>query len=136
MAKILVVEDNPEIRDLIARRLQRKGYAVVVAEDGEKGLRMAKAEQPDLVLMDMELPVVAGWEATRRIKGDPQTKAIPVVAITAHATSGDRELGFQSGADGFLHKPIDFDKLFERIESLLKEAGIRRDGTSAGPSKG
>ena len=122
MAKILVVEDNPEIAELLSRQLRRNGYEVAIAENGDKGMRMAKSEKPDLILMDMELPVVAGWDATRRIKGDAETKAIPVIALTAHVTSGDRELGYQSGADGFLHKPIDFPQLFERIESLLKRA--------------
>jgi two-component system, cell cycle response regulator DivK len=121
MVKILVVEDSPDIAELLLRQLQRKGYDVAMADDGDKGSRMAKSEKPDLILMDMELPVVAGWEAIRRIKGDPETKSIPVIALTAHVTSGDRELGFESGADGFFHKPIDFPKLFEHIESLLKE---------------
>lgn len=120
MVKILIVEDTAEIAELLSRQLHRKGYEVAVASDGEKGVRMAKSETPNLIIMDMELPVVPGWEATRRIKADPATKTIPVIALTAHVTSGDRELGYQSGADGFLHKPIDFPQLFERIESLLK----------------
>ena len=119
MAKILLVEDNEMNRDMLSRRLQRRGYEVVVAVDGERGVALAQAEAPDLVLMDMSLPVLDGWEATRQIKAASATRAIPVIALTAHAMAGDREKALEVGCDDFDTKPIDLTRLLEKIEALL-----------------
>jgi CheY-like chemotaxis protein len=119
MAKILVVEDNEMNRDMLSRRLERRGYEVIVAVDGEEGVARAKAESPDLVLMDMSLPVLDGWEATQQLKATPETKSIPIVALTAHAMSGDREKALEAGCDDFDTKPIDLPRLLGKIESLL-----------------
>jgi CheY-like chemotaxis protein len=119
MAKILVVEDNEMNRDMLSRRLERRGYEVIVAVDGEEGVARAKAEVPDLVLMDMSLPVLDGWEATRQLKGAPETKSIPIVALTAHAMAGDREKALEAGCDDFDTKPIDLPRLLGKVESLL-----------------
>ena len=118
-AKILLVEDNEMNRDMLSRRLQRRGYEVVTAVDGESGLTMTKTEMPALVLMDMSLPGLDGWEATRQIKADPATRAIPVIALTAHAMAGDREKALAVGCDDFDIKPIDLDRLLGKIEALL-----------------
>ena len=118
-AKILLVEDNEMNRDMLSRRLQRRGYEVVTAVDGENGLTMTKTEIPALVLMDMSLPGLDGWEATRQIKADPATRAIPVIALTAHAMAGDREKALAVGCDDFDIKPIDLDRLLGKIEALL-----------------
>ena len=118
-AKILLVEDNEMNRDMLSRRLQRRGYEVVTAVDGETGLTMTKTEIPALVLMDMSLPGLDGWEATRQIKADPATRAIPVIALTAHAMAGDREKALAVGCDDFDIKPIDLDRLLGKIEALL-----------------
>ena len=118
-AKILLVEDNEMNRDMLSRRLQRRGYEVVTAVDGESGLTMTKAEMPALVLMDMSLPGLDGWEATRQLKADPTTRAIPVIALTAHAMAGDREKALAVGCDDFDIKPIDLDRLLGKIEALL-----------------
>jgi CheY-like chemotaxis protein len=119
VAKILLVEDNEMNRDMLSRRLERRGYEVVVAVDGEEGVARARAELPDLVLMDMSLPVLDGWEATRQLKAAPETKPIPVVALTAHAMAGDREKALEAGCDDFDTKPIDLPRLLGKIESLL-----------------
>ena len=119
MAKILLVEDNEMNRDMLSRRLQRRGYEVLTAVDGEAGLAMTRAESPVLVLMDMSLPGIDGWEATRQIKADPATRAIPVIALTAHAMAGDREKALAVGCDDFDIKPIDLDRLLGKIEALL-----------------
>ena len=119
MAKILLVEDNEMNRDMLSRRLERRGYEVVVAVDGEEGVARARAELPDLVLMDMSLPVLDGWEATRQLKAAPETKSIPVVALTAHAMAGDREKALEAGCDDFDTKPIDLPRLLGKVESLL-----------------
>ena len=118
-AKILLVEDNEMNRDMLSRRLQRRGYEVMTAVDGESGLTMTKAEMPALVLMDMSLPGLDGWEATRQLKADPATRAIPVIALTAHAMAGDREKALAVGCDDFDIKPIDLDRLLGKIEALL-----------------
>ena len=118
-SKILVVEDNDNNRDMLTRRLQRKGFAVVAAGDGEEAQSVARAESPDLILMDMSLPVMDGWEATRRLKADPATKAIPVIALTAHAMAGDRDKALEAGCDDYDTKPIDLPRLLEKIEQLL-----------------
>ena len=119
MTKILLVEDNEMNRDMLSRRLTRKGYEVVVAVDGKAGVEAARAESPDLVLMDLSLPEIDGWEATRMLKADPSTEAIPVVALTAHAMSGDRASALDAGCDAFELKPIDFPRLIEKMETLL-----------------
>ena len=119
MAKILLVEDNEMNRDMLSRRLQRKGYQVTIATDGQQGVEMATADLPALILMDMSLPVVDGWDATRRIKAAPATRAIPVIALTAHAMSGDREKAVEAGCDDFDTKPVDLARLLGKIEALL-----------------
>ncbi len=122
MARILLVEDNEMNRDMLSRRLVRRGYEVVIAVDGEQGLAMARSESPALILMDMSLPGLDGWEATRRIKAAPETKRIPVIALTAHAMSGDREKAVAAGCDDFDTKPVDLDRLLQKIEALLARA--------------
>jgi two-component system, cell cycle response regulator DivK len=119
MAKILIVEDNELNLDMLVRRLERKGFEVVSAVDGEQGLYMATAEQPDLILMDMSLPGMDGWEATRHIKADPVTKAIPVIALTAHAMVGDREKALKAGCDDYDTKPVEFQRLLQKMEVFL-----------------
>ncbi|CUW39303.1 putative Polar-differentiation response regulator DivK [Magnetospirillum sp. XM-1] len=122
MAKILLVEDNEMNRDMLSRRLQRKGYDVVMAVDGEQGVAMASSQSPDLILMDMSLPVLNGWDATRRIKADSALSGIPVIALTAHAMASDREQALAAGCDAYETKPIDLPQLLEKIESLLRRA--------------
>ena len=119
MPKILLVEDNEMNRDMLSRRLERKGFEVVLAMEGESGVRLAGSEAPDLVLMDMSLPVLDGWEATRRLKASPVTQRIPVIALTAHAMSSDREKAIAAGCDDYDTKPIDFPRLLGMIEVLL-----------------
>lgn len=119
MPKILLVEDNEMNRDMLSRRLRKHGYEIVLAEDGEKALRMAGTEAPDLVLMDMSLPVVDGWEATRRLKAEPRTRTIPVIALTAHAMTTDEEQSRNSGCDDYDTKPVDLPRLLGKMESLL-----------------
>ena len=122
MAKILVVEDNEMNRDMLTRRLQRRGYEVVIAVDGAEGLAMAQSESPALILMDISLPVLDGWEATRRLKMAPETKSIPVIALTAHAMSGDRERCIEAGCDDFDTKPVEIARLVGKIETLLNQS--------------
>lgn len=119
MPKILLVEDNEMNRDMLSRRLERKGYQVVLALDGESGVEMARTEAPDLVLMDMSLPVLDGWEATRRLKANDATQHIPVIALTAHAMSSDREKALEAGCDDYDTKPIELPRLLFKIEALL-----------------
>ena len=121
MPRILLVEDNEMNRDMLSRRLQRKGYDVLIAVDGEAGVRMAASEQPDLVLMDMSLPVLDGWEATRRLKRAPGTASIPVIALTAHVMTGDRDKALAAGCDDFDSKPIEFERLLGKMQALLKK---------------
>jgi len=121
MPRILLVEDNEMNLDMLSRRLLRKGYEVVIAMDGETGVTMAATERPDLMLMDMSLPVLDGWEATRRLKGMPETAAIPVIALTSHAMAGDREKAMGAGCDDYDTKPVDFERLLVKIEALLKK---------------
>ena len=118
MMKILLVEDNEMNRDMLSRRLERRGYHVVLAADGEQGLMLARSEKPDLILMDMSLPVMDGWQATRFIKSDENIRQIPVIALTAHAMSGDREKALDAGCDDYDTKPIDFDRLIEKVVQL------------------
>lgn len=119
MPKILLVEDNEDNRDMLSRRLQRKGYDVVLAGDGQEGIDKALSERPELILMDMSLPFVDGWEATRRIKATPETAGIPVIALTAHAMSGDREKALSAGCDDYDTKPIEMPSLLGKIDALL-----------------
>ncbi|MEK6373017.1 MAG: response regulator [Acidobacteriota bacterium] len=119
MTTILIVEDNEMNRVMLSRRLQRKGYEVLIAVDGEMGIDVARSKAPDLVLMDMSLPVVDGWEATRRMKADDVLKHIPVIALTAHAMANDRDKAFEAGCDDYDTKPIDLPRLLAKIEALL-----------------
>lgn len=119
MTKILLVEDNEMNRDMLARRLTRRGYEVVVAIDGQAGVDMAKSESPDLILMDLSLPIMDGWTATTVIKADEATSNIPVIALTAHAMTGDREKALEAGCDEFDTKPVELKRLLGKIEHLL-----------------
>lgn len=119
MAKILLVEDDEMSWDMLSRRLQRKGHEVVIAVDGEKAVEIARSESPKLILMDVSLPVMDGWEATRRIKALPETRSIPIIALTAHAMSEDREKAIKAGCDDYDTKPIEFSRLLEKIDALL-----------------
>jgi CheY-like chemotaxis protein len=119
MPRVLLVEDNEASRDGLARHLRRKGFEVLLAVDGQQGLDSARAEKPDLVLMDMSLPVLDGWEATRQLKADPKTQPIPVIALTAHAMAGDREKALAAGCDEYETKPVEFARLLGKIEALL-----------------
>lgn len=118
MPKILLVEDNEMNRDMLSRRLTRRGYQIVIAVDGQQGVDLAASEQPALVLMDMSLPVIDGWEATRRIKASDTTRHIPVIALTAHAMAGDREQALAAGCDDYDTKPIELDRLLPKIEKF------------------
>ena len=119
MAKVLLVEDNEMNRDMLSRRLQRRGHDVVVSVDGEDGVNKASAELPDIILMDMDLPVLNGWAAVRKIKSAPETQSIPVIALTAHAMAGDREKSLEAGCDDYDTKPVEFSRLVEKMETLL-----------------
>jgi CheY-like chemotaxis protein len=119
MPRVLLVEDNEMNRDMLSRRLMRRGFHVTVAEDGQAGVDMAATESPDIILMDMSLPVLDGWEATRRLKARPETQAIPLIALTAHAMAGDRDRALQAGCDDYDTKPIEFERLLEKIDRLL-----------------
>ena len=123
MAKILIVEDNEMNRDMLSRRLAKRGYEVSIAIDGEQGLVMARTESPALILMDMSLPGLDGWEVSRRLKADAQTKDIAIIAITAHAMAGDREKAIAAGCDDFDIKPVELTRLLGKIEALLGRAG-------------
>jgi CheY-like chemotaxis protein len=127
MPKILVVEDNEVNRDLLRRRLERKGYSVLTAEDGEQGYSLSNSEKPDLILMDISLPAMDGWEVARLLKADPATRDIPIIVLTAHALISDRAKAFETGCSDYQTKPIDFARLREKIESLLetRPAGMR-----------
>jgi two-component system cell cycle response regulator DivK len=124
MSKILLVEDNEMNRDMLSRRLIRKGYEVVMAFNGQQAVDLAASENPDVILMDMSLPVIDGWEATRRIKAAVATKTIPVIALTAHAMSGDREKALEAGCDDYDTKPIELPRLLEKIATAL----VRKNG--------
>ena len=122
MPKILLVEDNEMNRDMLSRRLERKGYAVIMAADGAAGVAMATQTRPDLILMDMSLPVIDGWEATRRLKADAATAAIPIIALTAHAMSEDRDRALAAGCNDYDTKPVELPRLLAKIEALLAPA--------------
>jgi two-component system cell cycle response regulator DivK len=121
MARILLVEDNEMNRDMLSRRLQKKGYEIIFAQDGQEAIDMAIAQMPDLILMDMSLPVMSGWDATRLLKQTPAVAGIPVIALTAHALSTDREKATEAGCNGYETKPIDLPRLLETMERLLTE---------------
>jgi two-component system, cell cycle response regulator DivK len=130
MPTILLVEDNEMNRDMLSRRLERRGYRVLLAEDGAAGVEMAAAAAPDLVLMDMSLPVLDGWEASRRLKSSDATRHIPVIALTAHAMSSDRDRALEAGCDDYDTKPVDLSRLLEKIETLLGGASAQEEAPS------
>jgi len=125
MPKILLVEDNEMNRDMLSRRLVRRGAEVLTATDGAQGVEMAQAEQPDLILMDMSLPVMDGWEATRTLKAASETKEIPIIALTAHAMAGDQEKCHAAGCDDYDTKPVDFARLTSKIQAILGEGALK-----------
>jgi two-component system, cell cycle response regulator DivK len=122
MPKILYVEDNEDNIYMLVRRLERQGFEVVVARDGEQGVALARSEHPDLIVMDLNMPVLDGWQATRQLKSAPETEAIPVIALSAHAMSGDRERALEAGCDDYDTKPVRIDSLMAKIRTLLPEA--------------
>lgn len=122
MHKILLIEDNEMNRDMLSRRLKRKGYEIVMANDGEAGIRIAHSSLPDIIIMDMGLPLLDGWEATRRLKAHPQTKQIPIIGLSAHAMAGDRDKGLEAGCDEYDTKPVDLDRLLKKVHHLLRYA--------------
>ena len=122
MAKILLVEDNEMNRDMLSRRLQRKGYEVILAVDGEQGIKLANSANPDLILMDLSLPIIDGWEATRQIKSQPETAEIPIIALTAHAMEDDHRSALDAGCDDYDSKPVDFPRLISKIEACLSSS--------------
>ena len=122
MAKVLLIEDNEMNRDMLSRRLVRRGFQVVFAIDGQQGVDLARSERPDIILMDMSLPVIDGWEVTRRVKADDATRCVPVIGLTAHAMSGDRERAIEAGCDDYDTKPVELDRLIGKIERLLRTA--------------
>ena len=122
MTKVLLVEDNEMNRDMLSRRLIRRGFQVVFAMDGQQGIDLARSEQPEIILMDMSLPVIDGWEATRRLKADDSTRSVPVIGLTAHAMSGDREKAIEAGCDDYDTKPVELDRLIGKIKRLLGTA--------------
>jgi two-component system, cell cycle response regulator DivK len=126
MSKILIVEDNEVNRDMLSRRLARRGYEVICAVNGQQGIEMAHDQTPDLILMDMSLPVLDGWEATRKLKSTPETQTIPVIALTAHALMNDREQAFEAGCDDYETKPIDFPRLLGKVAARIGpgDAGV------------
>jgi len=126
MPKVLLVEDNEMNRDMLSRRLARRGFDVLMAVDGEQGVQMAKAEMPDLILMDMSLPVLDGWEATRQINAEASTQSIPLIALTAHAMAGDRDKSIQAGCDDYDTKPIELPRLLDKMDRLLNEKTLSR----------
>ncbi len=119
MPRILLVEDNELNRDMLSRRLTRRGYEILIAVDGKQGVEMAEAEQPELILMDMSLPVLDGWEATRAIRAKDSTKSIPVIALTANAMAGDREKALDAGCDDYDTKPVDLERLLGKMQAAL-----------------
>ncbi|MDR1267174.1 MAG: response regulator [Holosporales bacterium] len=121
MTRILLVEDNEMNRDMLSRRLERKGFEVIIAVDGQEGVDKSKNPLPDLILMDMDLPIIDGMEATRRIKADPETKDIPIIALTAHALADDRTKALQAGCDDYDTKPIEFSRLTEKMDAFLNK---------------
>lgn len=119
MTRILLVEDNEMNRDMLSRRLERKGYETIIAVDGEEGIAKTESDKPDLILMDMSLPVLDGWEATRKLKANAATQSIPIIGLSAHAMSGDREKAIEAGCDDYDTKPVELPRLLEKIENLV-----------------
>ena len=119
MTKVLVVEDNEMNRDMLSRRLTRRGFQVIFAVDGQQGVDLARSERPDIILMDMSLPVIDGWEATRRVKSDDATRGVPIIGLTAHAMAGDREKAIEAGCDDYDTKPVELERLIGKMERLL-----------------
>jgi CheY-like chemotaxis protein len=132
MPKVLLVEDNEENRDALSRHLRRKGYKVLIAVDGREGVDVARAEAPELILMDMSLPILDGWQATRQLKAAPETRGMPIIALTAHAMAGDRERALEAGCDDYDTKPIEFPRLLAKIEAML--AKTRRPAEEQDPT--
>ena len=132
MPTLLLIEDNEENRDGLSRRLRREGFEVLVAVDGRQGVEVARAAAPDLVLMDMSLPVLDGWEATRQLKAAAETRGAPVIALTAHAMAGDREKALEAGCDEYETKPVEFDRLLGKIRALLGGPAAPAGGASHG----
>ena len=128
MVRLLLVEDNEMNRDMLSRRLRRRGYEILLAVDGPEGIKIAQSEAPDLILMDMGLPVMDGWETTRYLKSSPDTRPIPILALTSHAMAGDRQKALEAGCDEYESKPIDFDRLLGKIQDLLVELASRGVG--------
>jgi two-component system, cell cycle response regulator DivK len=122
MTRVLLVEDNEMNRDMLSRRLTRRGFEVIFAVNGQQGVELARSERPDIILMDMSLPDLDGWEATRRVKADNATRSVPVIGLTAHAMSGDREKAIKAGCDDYDTKPVELDRLIGKIERLLSAA--------------
>jgi len=122
MSKILLVEDNEMNRDMLSRRLKRKDFEVVIAVDGQAGIDMASSSNPDIILMDLSLPIIDGWEATRQIKSNPATQSIPIIALTAHAMAGDEQKALDAGCDDYDTKPVNLNRLLEKIGNLLGSA--------------
>ena len=120
MSRILIVEDNEMNRDMLSRRLERRGYEVILAMDGRLGLAVARTESPDLILMDMSLPEIDGWEVARRLKSDDTTRSIPVIALTAHAMMSDRQKALEAGCDDYDTKPVEFERLLTKIQTMLR----------------
>jgi CheY-like chemotaxis protein len=131
MPKVLLIEDNEESRDGLSRYLRRKGYDVIAAVDGRQGLDLAGAEAPDLIILDMSLPILDGWEATRQLKGTPTPSHIPIIALTAHAMAGDRERALEAGCNDYDSKPVEFARLLTKIKSLLEKTGPKGGDTQA-----
>jgi len=133
VAKILLIEDNEANRDALSRHLKRRGYEVVMAVDGQQGIAMTRSEAPALILMDMSLPVLDGWEATRQLKADPQTGSITVIALTAHAMAGDRAKALEAGCDDYDTKPVEFPRLLAKIQALLAKKDAPQGSAAFGP---
>ena len=124
MSRILLVEDNELNRDMLSRRLQRRGYDVTIAVDGQEGVEKARTEKPDIVLMDMDLPILNGWDATRTLRKDPEMSRLPIIALTAHALAADRDRALQAGCDEYQSKPVDFQELLSKIEQLVARRSV------------
>jgi CheY-like chemotaxis protein len=125
MSRILIVEDNEMNRDMLSRRLERRGYEVILAMDGRLGLAVARSESPDLILMDMSLPEIDGWEVARRLKSDDTTRSIPVIALTAHAMTSDRQKALEAGCDDYDTKPVEFERLLTKIQTMLRNGSAQ-----------